>query len=127
MFQNLAHDPDLRKIIKKMVKVLGKQTSEIERQLAIFQIPLPPQPRKAIDFTVDSGILKDDFIFRRMFLGMQDFLTICAEALKHCVVNDELRQLFTRLVFEKMEEFDELCIYGKKKGWLQVPPKMPIN
>lgn len=127
MFYNYTYDPDLRKVIKKMMKLLGEQTSDIEKQLALFQIPLPPQPRKSIDFTVDSGVMKDDFIFRRMFSGMQDFLTVCAETLKHCVINDNLREMFIRLLFEKMQEFDELCTYGKKKGWLQVPPKVPIN
>jgi len=58
---------------------------------------------------------------------MQDFLTICAGALRHCVDNDNLREIFIGLLYEKMDEFNQLCFFGRKKGCLQILPLMPIQ
>ena len=127
MFYNYAHDSELRTILKKMITLLKNQSSVIEKQLALFKLPLPPRPRKTINFDADSGIIKDEFIFRRLFSGLQDFLTICAESLRLCVINDNLRAMFIGLLNEKMDEFNQLCLFGKEKGWLQIPPIMPIQ
>jgi len=35
--------------------------------------------------------------------------------------------MFIGLLNEKMDEFNQLCLFGKEKGWLQIPPIMPIQ
>lgn len=127
VFYNYAYDAELKRVIEHMIKLLKEQSKILEKELALYQIPLPHRPREIVNFQADSRTVEDEFIFRRLFSGLQDFLTICAEALRHCVVNDKLRDLFIRLLFEKMEEFDFLCEFGRQKDWLKVPPLMPIK
>lgn len=127
VFYNYAYDTELKDLIYKMINLLRKQSLVIEDQMAHFQLPLPYRPREIIKFQTDSGVVKDEFIFRRLFTGLQDFLAICSVAIKTCVVNDSLRELFIKLLREKMDEFNELCVFGKQKDWLQIPPQMPIG
>ena len=127
VFYNYANDPDLKDLIEKMLKLLKKQCITIEKQLQYFKLPLPPRPREAISFEAESGVVKDEFIFRRLFSGFQDFLSLCSAAVRTSVVNDSLRNMFMELLLEKIDEFDKLCIFGKQKGWFQVPPQMKIN
>ncbi|KUO62586.1 MAG: hypothetical protein APF84_02230 [Gracilibacter sp. BRH_c7a] len=127
MFYNYAHDPELQKIIQKLMKLVQKQSATLEEQLALYQLPLPPRPRETIQFEADSGVVKDEFIYRRIFSGFQDFLSLCSTAVRNSVVNDSLREIFIDMLLEKIYEFDELCIITKKKGWAQVPPQMKIT
>lgn len=127
IFYNYAYDSELQDLLKREIKLLSKQSSILEKHLALYQVPLPPRPREITKFETDSGVVKDDFIFRRFFSGFQDFLSICSVAVRNCVVSDSLRDLFIKLLLEKIDEFNYLCVIAKKKGWLQVPPQMKIN
>lgn len=37
------------------------------------------------------------------------------------VVNDPLRRIITKYLLEELDTFNNLCTFGKLKGWLQVP------
>jgi len=118
IFYNYAHDLELRATIEKMITILSDQSAVIEKQLELFKLPLPPQPRKTINFDADSGIIKDEFIFRRLLSGMQDFLTICAEALRQCVINDNLREMFIGLLTKNwMSLITSVYLENKKAGY----------
>ena len=124
---NYAHDSELHEVIGKKKELLEKQAAIIEQQLEMYSVPLPPRPRKSIKFEANSGAVRDEFIFRRIVSGAQDFLSICSVAMRCCIVNDTLRDIFHEMLLEKIEEFDKLCIIAKKKGWMQVPPLMKIH
>ncbi|NLL51670.1 MAG: DUF3231 family protein [Peptococcaceae bacterium] len=124
---NYAYDQELIDFLRKCEHLLNKQTKILEDEMAHYQVPLPERPRKAISFDTESGVINDDFIFRRIFTSSQNFLLLCSGAVKISVVSESLRETFLKILLERIEEFDEICKFGRKKGWLQMPPKQKIN
>ena len=120
---NYAHDEDLQNFIKKkVIAVMLPQIESLENILLKYQLPLPQRPPKDVSFQADVGVITDEYIFRRTFSSLQDFLSVCAEAIKISVFNDELRETFYDYLMEKIETFDFACELGIKKGWLELPP-----
>lgn len=128
LYYNYAHDGDLKDLIKvKIIDVMTPQIESLEKLMIRYQLPLPPRPPKNISIEAASGVEKDEFIFRRLFSYIQDFINVCAHSIKVMVTNDEGRFLFNQYLLEKIELFDYLCDYGLKKGWLEIPPMMKNN
>ena len=124
---NYAYDQELTDFLRKCGNLLSKHTKVLENEMAHYQVPLPERPRKAITFDAESGVVQDDFIFSRIFINSQNFLMLCSAAVKISVVSESLREIFMKMLLERIEEFDEICKFGKKKGWLHIPPKHMIN
>lgn len=125
VFCNYAHDQELKDVInKKIINVMNPQIESLESILNKYQLPLPPRPPKCINFEADSGSVKDELIYRRLFSLIQDFINVCAESIKVMVMDDEGRELFTQYLLDKIELFDFLCDFGLRKGWMEIPPMM---
>ena len=123
--ENYAHDKEFAYLIRDEIEgVLAKQISILEKQFAHYSMPLPKRPPKSIDFEANSGSLRDRYIFRRVFTNVQEFLAVCSLSVKVTTVNDELREMFLKMLMEKTNVFDNLCKYGMLKGWFEVPPFM---
>lgn len=128
VFSNFAHDKDLKELIEhKIISVMQPQIEALEKSLIKHEIPLPPRPPKNIKFQANSGIARDEFIFRRLFSLIQDFINVCAVSIKVMVVNDEERDVFRDYLMDKIVLFDYLCDFGIKKGWLEIPPLITGN
>jgi len=127
LFVNFAYDQELVSLLKKYQTLLREQAKTLEARLAFYQVPLPNRSKKSISLEANSGVVKDEFIFRRFFTGVQELLVLCSTAIKISVVSESLRTLFIDFISEQAEEFDKLCKFGKKKGWLQIPPPKKIN
>jgi hypothetical protein len=125
VFSNYTHDQELKDVIDtKIIKVMAPQIEFLEQILLKYQLPLPPRPPKDVRFEADSGTEKDEFIFRRLFSLIQDFINVCAVSIKIMVVNDEIRDRFAKYLLDKIELFDYLYVFGLNKGWLEIPPMM---
>lgn len=126
--QNYAHDSEFVYLIKRDINgVLADQINVLEKQFTHYHLPLPKRPPKNIEFEANSGALRDQYIFRRLFTGVQEFLALCSLSVRLTTVNDELREIFIKLLMEKIAVFDDLCKYGKIKGWFEVPPFLPTG
>lgn len=123
IYHNYAHDSEFRTTISKLgLTLVKRQAEELEKQCSIYNIPLPKQPPKDVTQKVDSINFNDEYIFRQIFEGCQHFLVSIASAIKTITSNDPLRQIFVQFFTEEVDVFENLCKYGKIKGWLQVPP-----
>lgn len=123
IYYNLAHDPEFKKVIDTIgIKVLEKQTSELEKQMNLYNLPLPKRPPKSHSQTEDTQVMSDQFIFTKIFRGCQSFIYFLARAISSMVTNDSLRTTVTNFLNEEMMLFDKLIKYGKQKGWLEPPP-----
>lgn len=122
-----AHDPDFKQLIARMgMKKLKGQAKELEKQCELFGIPMPPRPPKTVT-QKDDGAFTDEFMFRQVFEGCQHFLTTIAYCISSLVGHDALRQIFINFFSDEVNIFNNLCKYGRMKGWLQVPPVYKAN
>ena len=124
IYQNFAHDPEFKNLLAGDIKVWEKQINEIEKAMNKYKLPMPERYPKSASFTADTNIVKDQLLFRRIFTTAQDILELCIRSLRAFVVNDELREMFAEFFIKKLHVYDELCRYGKLKGWLAIPPMM---
>lgn len=123
IYHNYAHDPDLKKSIAMVgIKVLEKQTDELEKQMNLFKVPMPKRPPKSHNQTSSDQVFTDEFIFKKIFRGCQHLLYAHIGAIQSTITNDSLRTMFTDFLNEEVMVFDKLIKYGKLKGWLEQPP-----
>lgn len=81
----------------------------LKRSLICSSYPCPKDRPKALILRLTS---------------VQYSLDLCAKTIEITVVNDDLRELFSKFAMQKINVYHELCKYGKTKGWLKVPPYM---
>jgi hypothetical protein len=94
----------------------------MENQMNKIGIPLPPRPPKSINTPANTEVLRDELMFRTIFMGIQNFLS---QHVRSIIVteNKELLEMFQRFEKSEMEFFTKLRKYAKLKGWIFIPPK----
>ena len=123
IYQNFAHDPDFKYLLKKgLEETLERQVDDLEKEMNTFQMPLPNRPPKSVRVTANSGIMDDQMMFRQVFTGIQNFLESHIRTIRAITTNDPLRHTFIIFAKEELDLFEDLCKFGKLKGWLLVPP-----
>lgn len=122
IFQNYAHDVDLKIILKTGLARLEKQVNQVENEMNKVQIPLPNRPPKTLNTEQGSEVWNDEFIFKIVITEMQSFLDQHIRTIRSMVTNDHLRKLYTKFLHDELNFFDDLCKYGKMKGWFSNPP-----
>ena len=124
IYQNFAHDPDFKNLLAGDINTWEKQIDLIEQHMNKYKLPMPERPPKSTSFKAETSVVKDEYLFRRLFTLAQDVLDLCIRSLRAFAINDELREMFEDFFRKKLHMFDELCRYGKVKGWFQIPPFM---
>ena len=114
-------DYDLKKIVGDGIEVLKVQITGLERLMKEFCIPMPGRPPEEANFIVDINTVTDQFIFREIYNGMEDFM------FKHIsnfqrAHGSYLRETFRNFLNQEMDLYDAFYEYGKLKGFLQEPP-----
>jgi hypothetical protein len=123
IYQNFAHDPDLKGVLAKgLTEILERQAEILEREMNTFQLPLPGRPPKSVKLPSHSEVIDDEFIFRDVFFGIQGFLGYHARAIRSITTNDKFRKTMLDMAIEELRLFHNLVKFGKLKGWLKVPP-----
>lgn len=87
-----------------------------------FKLPLPPRPPKSVNVDAGSQLISDRLIFRDIISGCENFMETQLHAIRTFITNDPLRWKFIGYLTKELEAYDDLCKYGKVKGWLEVPP-----
>ncbi len=127
IFQNFAHDHDFKYFMRKGIQeTLEKQVNMLEKEMNTYQVPLPERPPKSVNLPANSAIMSDDMMFKQIFTGVQSFLDNHVRTIRSITTNDPLRHLLVEFAKEELDIFENLCKYGKTKGWLQVPPIMTM-
>jgi hypothetical protein len=123
IYYSFAKDPEFKILISKMgIKMLEMQAEELEKQCALFGIPMPKRPPKGAKTAEDRTVFSDEFMFRQIFEGCQHFIERLGVCIKSTVHNDPLREIYIRFLSEELEIFNNLCKYGKLKSWLDIQP-----
>ena len=122
IYLRLAHDPDLKFILNKGLNILQSQISELENVMARYQLQLPNRPPKEVHFKGSTEIFNDSLIFRDILSGCENFMGNLLNAIRNFYTNDIIRKMFIKYMNIEIQVFDDICKYGKIKGWLQTPP-----
>ena len=121
LLNSFVKDNDLKLVLDSGNKTLTKHTKLLEKELLNYGIPLPLRPPKQTQETVDSELISDRQIYRRILRGIQAFLPVHTMAFIHST-SPKLRDLFMSFMGEEMKIYDEYLEYGKIKDYLIRPP-----
>lgn len=121
LLNSFVKDNDFKLVLDSGNKVLTKHTKLLEKELLNYGIPLPLRPPKQTQKTVDSELISDRQIYRRILRGIQAFLPVHTMAFIHST-SPKLRDLFMSFMGEEMKIYDEYLEYGKVKNYLIRPP-----
>lgn len=121
IFSNFAKDEDFKLILAKGLEILDTEIEHVENKMEELGIAFPPRPPKSVNTSANTGVFRDQLMFRIVYMGMQAFLTQHINALIN-TANDELRDLFIKLEKKEMNLYIKMQTYGQLKGWLFVPP-----
>lgn len=125
ILQTYANDADLRAVLAKGLKTLQNEAKLTESQLKQYGIIAP---RKAPPFspaTMDAEPITDEFIFRRVYFGMQGVLPMRMQAFIDAT-SPTLREIFREHMNVDADIYDALVEYGKLKGYIEVPPSFRV-
>lgn len=121
LLNSFVKDNDLKLVLDSGNKTLTKHIKLLEKELLNYGIPLPLRPPKQPQETVDTELISDRQIYRRILRGIQAFLPVHTMAFIHST-SPKLRDLFMSFMGEEMKIYDEYLEYGKIKNYLIRPP-----
>lgn len=122
-YLNYVHDPDFKIILDHgLTQVLEQQVNEMEKELDRYRIPLPERPPKSVRFPSETNVITDEHVFARLFSGIQGFIDSHIYAIRTTIFNDPVRKIFIKYLHQELNIYNQLCKYGKLKGWIEIPP-----
>ena len=123
LYINHVHDPEFALILRQGLDgVLQKQVAELEKLMKKYQLPLPRRNPKSVQFRENTSLINDQYIFNRLFTGIQNFVSNHIRSVRIVVYNKDLRKFNIRNLKTELKLYNALCKYGKLKGWIAVPP-----
>lgn len=123
IYLNAVHDEEFKLIMKKgLMDILEKQINVLEKEMDFYHLPLPERPPKSVRFKLEGNIITDEYVFRKLFTGIQSFIDNFIRTSKTMVYNGDLRKIFIGFLYDELAAYDSICKYGKTKGWLRNPP-----
>lgn len=125
LYLNSVHDQEFKLLMEKgLMSILEKQVNILEQEMDKYHLPLPDRSPKSVRFTLEGNIIDDQYIFHKLFTGIQSFIDNLIRTVKTMVYNDDLRRIFIEFLKDELSAYDKICKYGKFKGWLRNPPLM---
>jgi len=123
LFVNLIHDAEFKFFVTKELQgTLERQANELEQLLEVHKLPLPYRPPQSSAVQVSSELVNDRYIFRDIMSGVENVMTMLTHTVRTYVNNDTMRGLAIKNLHKEVEIYDNMCKYGKLKGWLVPPP-----
>lgn len=123
IWENFAHDPDLKFFLKAQIKTLETNITILEGEMKRYSVPLPKKPGKITLTISETEVLDDDYMYRILINAFQGAALLHAKSFKECTVCDKIRQLFSKLLKEEINIIDRFTKVGKLKGWLNPAPR----
>ncbi|KJS15577.1 MAG: hypothetical protein VR69_12280 [Peptococcaceae bacterium BRH_c4b] len=121
VLKNFARDPDLKVVLAQGIKALNQQVQQLEELMSTYGIPLPNRPPATSDSPLNVEVLTDEYIFRRVLGGIQNYIPSHAMAMIHAT-SPKLREEFMTFLLEEIKMYDKFLVYGQFKGWTTEPP-----
>ncbi|WP_347490310.1 DUF3231 family protein [Desulfoscipio sp. XC116] len=123
LYQNLIHDPDFKYLVaKKLGDTLEQQANELEHLMDMYKLPLPCRPPKSTSIQVNSELMNDRYLFRDIMAGVENLMTTLTHSVRTFTTNDAIRGIAIKNLSKEIEIYDDMCKFGKLKGWLTPPP-----
>lgn len=122
IFQNFASDFEFKALLAYGLKMLQVSINEIEVEMNRLGIPLPTRPPKSINTPANTEILRDELMFRTIYMGIQNFLNEHQRTVL-MMKNPKLRDIFLKMQKDEINLYTHVVKYGNLKGWLHVPPE----
>jgi len=102
--------------------ILKQQIGKIEAEMNRLGIPMPTRPPKSINTPTNTEVLRDELMYRTIYMGVQNFLNEHQRTML-MMKNKRLQSLFLKMQQAEIEMYTKLVSYGTLKGWLQIPPE----
>ena len=122
IFQNFASDTEFKALLAFGLNMLQVNIDVIEKEMSRLGIPLPPRPPKSINTPANTEILRDELMFRTIYMGIQNFLNEHQRTVL-MMKNPKMRDIFMKMQREEITLYTRVVAYGNLKGWLHVPPE----
>jgi len=123
LYLNLIHDPDFKYLTTKGLEILKQQVKELEDLMEMHKLPLPSRPPKSTSIQFNSELVNDRYMFRDIMSGVENLMTTLTHTVRTYITNDVMRGLAIRNLHTETKIYDDMCKFGKLKGWL-IPPLM---
>jgi len=121
VLQNFANDPDLKLVLNEGLKFLKRQVADLENFMSHYGLPLPKKPPANSNTSIKVEVITDEYIFRRVFSGIQSFIPVYGTAMIQ-TTSAKLREKFLNFLNDELKLYDKLLVYGQLKGWVLEPP-----
>lgn len=121
LLESFVKDDDLKLVLESGNKALTNHIKLLEDELLSYGIPLPLRPPKQTLKMVNTELMSDRHIYRRILRGIQAFLPVHTMAFIHST-SPKIRELFMTFMIEEMKIYDRFLEYGKTKEYLLRPP-----
>ena len=128
LYLNAVHNKDFKLLLEKgLMGILEKQIDVLEKEMDKYHLPLPDRPPKSVKFKLEGNIINDEYVFYKLFTGIQSFIDNLIRTVKTIVYNDDLRQIFIGFLKDELAAYHNICKYAKLKGWLRNPPLLKTS
>ncbi|GAB6100127.1 hypothetical protein JCM16358_20060 [Halanaerocella petrolearia] len=86
-----------------------------------YGVALPKKPPANSKTGLNIEIITDEYVFRQIFTGIQQFLTVHMQAFIQ-ISSPKLREQFKNFLLDEIKVYDKFFEYGKFKEWVIGPP-----
>lgn len=121
VLKNFARDTDLKVILGQGLEALNQQVQQLEDLASTYGIPIPKRPPATSDSTLNVEVITDEYVFRRVLTGIQNYIPTHAMAMIH-TTSPKLREKFMTSLVKEINMYDKFFVYGQLKGWIIEPP-----
>lgn len=121
----MTHDIDLKIVLSRIIKNLHNDTTKLKQQLETYQIKGPDRGRLPSEWTGNPEVSRDELIAKLALIFLEEHLGNLLLANRTSITNDNIRQIFYRMIIKLTNQIDLLLKYLKVKGWIESPPIYP--
>ena len=122
VYENFAHDPDLKLVIKVMYNPLQRNINILEKEMQKYAVKSPDRNRAAAVTPENPKTITDEFIALDIFVYFQEHIENLLRVFGSSVTNDSVRKMFKEMTKRTVEETNGMIYYLRNKGWLSKPP-----
>ncbi len=122
IYENFAHDPSLKIVIKTMYKPLQNNINILEKEMEKYAVKSPDRNRAAAVTPENPTMVTDEYIALDIFVYFQEHIENLLRVFGSSVTNDDVRKMFKEMTKRTVEETNVMIYYLRNKGWLSKSP-----
>lgn len=122
IFHNFVDSPDFKLVVTQGINLLNKQVKELEKLMIEYGIPMPQKPPEKSNYTIEVEVITDRFIFTQIYVGIQTFIPIHANAFTQST-SPKIRETYKKLLMDQVDIYDKFYEYGNLNNWINPTPK----